>query len=140
MLEKLKVIVSDCERDIATVSTVAEIAELRVKYLGKSEFDCDYIECEIDEICTPFLSYSVANKVECSGEVLATVHEPYFSRTGRHFCGHANTPFKMEAASYPALVKCGNVLYFAHPVFDSYNRYANYIIVLTINFFFVFIV
>ena len=110
------------------VSGESVFDELNIKYLGKSEFDCDYIECEIDEICTPFLSYSVANKVECSGEVLATVHEPYFSRTGRHFCGHANTPFRMEAASYPALVKCGNVLYFAHPVFTAYNKSGNYIL------------
>ena len=36
MLDKLKVIVSDCETEIASVATVAEIADLRVKYLGKS--------------------------------------------------------------------------------------------------------
>lgn len=36
MLDKLKVIVSDCESEIANVSTVAEISDLRVKYLGKS--------------------------------------------------------------------------------------------------------
>ncbi|MBQ4509930.1 MAG: beta-galactosidase trimerization domain-containing protein, partial [Clostridia bacterium] len=102
--------------------------ELGIKSLGSNGFDLDYIECEIDEICTPFLAYSNANKVECDGEVLASLHEPYFNRRVTHFCGHANTPFKMEKASYPALVKKDNILYFAHPVFSAYNKSGNYIL------------
>ena len=31
-------------------------------------------------------------------------------------------------ADYPALVKSGRVLYFAHPVFKSYNKTGNYIL------------
>jgi hypothetical protein len=67
---------------------------------------------------------------ECdeSAEVLAEVHKPYFSRTVGHFCGHKNTPHRPEAAEYPALVRCGNVMYFAHPVFESYNETGNFIL------------
>lgn len=102
--------------------------EIGISKIEKSTYDIDYIECPIDEVVTPFLAYSSAYKVKCDGEVLAKVKEPYFSRTAGHFCGHKNTPFKDESAEYPALVKNGNVLYFAHPIFDVYNRTANYII------------
>lgn len=101
---------------------------LGVRKIAPSEYDKDYIRCDLDECTTPFLSYSGAYKVECDGEVLASVYEPYFSRTGRHFCGHKNTPNRTEPADYPALVKRGGVLYFAHPVFRVYNETGNYII------------
>ena len=99
---------------------------LGLEMIGKSEYDLDYIKCDIDEITTPFLSYSSAYRVKSSGEVLAQVYEPYFNRTGRHFCGHKNTPNKLEPAEYPALTKTENVLYFAHPVFEAYNKSGNY--------------
>ena len=66
--------------------------------------------------------------MKCDGDVLAEVYEPYFNRTEEHFCGHKNTPYKTEAASYPALVKKGNVIYFAHPVFESYNKSGSYVL------------
>ena len=59
---------------------------------------------------------------------MATVREPYFSRTAGHYCGHKNTPFKDEVAEYPALVMTENVLYFAHPIFKSYNSTGNFIL------------
>lgn len=102
--------------------------EIGVKKLEPSKFDIDYIECDIDEVTTPFLSYKSAYKTECQGEVLAKIREPFFSRTAGHYCGHKNTPFKDENASYPALVKNGNVIYFAHPIFDAYNMTGNYIL------------
>ena len=102
--------------------------EVGIDIKGPSEYDLDYISCKVDEIVTPFLSYTKAYVAECEGEVLAKVYEPYFNRTFRHFCGHKNTPFKPEAAEYPALVKNGNVLYFAHPVFSAYNKSGNYVL------------
>ena len=99
-----------------------------IEKIGPSEFDRDYIECPLDEITTPFLSYSSAYRVKGDGEVLARVYEPYFSRTQRHFCGHKNTPFKSEPAKYPALLKNGRVLYFAHPVFSAYNSSGSYVL------------
>ena len=102
--------------------------EVGIDIKGPSEYDLDYISCKVDEIVTPFLSYTKAYVAECEGEVLAKVYEPYFNRTFRHFCGHKNTPFKPEAAEYPALVKNGNVLYFAHPIFSAYNKSGNYVL------------
>lgn len=108
------------------VSAESIFDELGIVLKGKSGTDKDYISCEIDEITTPFLSYSSAYVTESDGEVLADVYEPFFNRTYGHFCGHKNTPQKPDKASYPALVKKGNVLYFAHPVFTAYNQSGNY--------------
>ena len=102
--------------------------ELGIRKLEPSGFDKDYIQCDELEVTTPFLAYSSAYKVEFDGEVIAKVHEPYFSRTYRHFCGHKNTPFKIEPEEYPALVQKGNVTYLAHPIFEAYNRSGNYLL------------
>ena len=102
--------------------------ELGIRKLQPSEFDMDYIQCDVEEFVTPFLAYSSAFRTESDGEYLAKVYEPYFSRTFGHYSGHKNTPYRTEAASYPALVRKGNVLYFAHPVFKAYNRSGNYVL------------
>ena len=102
--------------------------ELGIKKLHPSSADKDFIKFDIDEFKTPFLSYSSAYVVKTDGDVLAKVYDPYFNRTQSHFCGHKNTPYKLDAAEPPALVKCGNVIYFAHPVFEAYNRSGNYVL------------
>ena len=104
--------------------------ELGIEKIEPSCVDQDYIRCDTEDVTTPFLSYSSAYKVKVSvdAEVLAEVYEPYFNRTHSHFCGHKNTPPCLEPADYPALVRCGNVLYFAHAVFKSYNETGNYIL------------
>ena len=104
--------------------------ELGIRKLSPSGFDKDYIRSDLTEVKTPFLSYSSAVKTEIADgcEVLADVHEPYFSRTVGHFCGHKNTPQRPEKADYPALVKCGNVMYFAHTVFENYDKTGNYVL------------
>ena len=102
--------------------------ELGIKKIAPSTADEDFISCDVNEITTPFLSYSAAYKVETDGETLARVYEPYFNRTRRHFCGHKNTPYKQSPEDYPALVKRDNVLYFAHPVFEAYEKSGNYVL------------
>ena len=102
--------------------------ELGIVKIEPSTCDKDFIECELEECSTPFLSYCSAYKVRSDGEVLARVYEPYFNRTYRHFCGHKNTPNKTEPADYPALVEKGNVIYFAHPIFKAYNDSGSYLL------------
>ena len=102
--------------------------ELGIQKIEPSDADLDYIKCSIDEITTPFLSYSSAYKVKTDGDILAEVYEPYFNRTVGHFCGHKNTPYRLECADYPALVKRGGVIYFAHPVFEAYEKTGSYVL------------
>ncbi len=101
---------------------------LGTELISPSEYALDYIRCDLPDCKTPFLAYSSAYVVKSEGEVLAQVYEPYFDRTPQHFCGHKNTPNKTEPATYPALVRCGGVIYFAHPVFKAYNDSGNYIL------------
>ena len=101
-------------------------AELGIILKGPSGSDNDFISCELEELTTPFLSYSHAYVAESDGEVLAKVYEPLFNRTYGHFCGHKNTPPKSEPASYPALIKKGSIVYFAHPIFEAYNASGSY--------------
>ncbi len=111
---------------IASYASVYD--ELGVTKIAPSEYDADFIYCELEDCKTPFLSYSSAYRVKSEGEVLAAVYEPYFSRTAGHFCGHKNTPNKPTPADYPALTRSENLLYFAHPVFRAYNESGNFIL------------
>ena len=117
------------ERGGKIIASYASIFdELGIKKIAPSSADQDFIRYDVEDFTTPFLAYSSAYVTESDAEVLATVYEPYFNRTLAHFCGHKNTPYKLDAASYPALAKKGGVLYFAHPVFEAYNTSGNYVL------------
>ncbi len=69
----------------------------------------------------PFVMYERAQRVTVrDAEVLAEAWRPYFNREWRHFCSHQHTP-PAEPAGYPAAIRKGRVLYFAHPVFTNYR-------------------
>ena len=109
-------------------SNQAVFSELGVNKIEPSKCDVDYIKCSVGDFETPFISYSSAYITESDGETLATVYEPYFNRTHGHFSGHQYTPYKSQPASYPALVRKGNLIYFAHPVFEAYNKWGNFVL------------
>jgi len=54
---------------------------------------------------------------------LADVNAPYFNRTWEHFCSHAHTP-SSGRKRYPGATQNGNAVYFAHPIFEQYNKRA----------------
>ncbi|MEW6751184.1 MAG: hypothetical protein AB1505_09425 [Candidatus Latescibacterota bacterium] len=56
-------------------------------------------------------------------QVLATTRVPYFERTWRHFCSHRHTPSSGQPG-YPAVVRQGRCVYFAHPLFSQYAQNA----------------
>ncbi|NMB46859.1 MAG: beta-galactosidase [Firmicutes bacterium] len=66
---------------------------------------------------------AVEIEAEPGTEVLADVAASYFDRTGEHFCSHRQTPSSGKV-SQPAVVRNGNVIYFAHPIFTIYNKNA----------------
>lgn len=57
------------------------------------------------------------------GEVLAIQISSYFDRNYVHFCSHRQTPSSGDS-KYDAIVRNGNVIYFAHPIFKIYNELA----------------
>ena len=74
---------------------------------------------------TEHVMYMKGTEVEPSAgsEVLSDVIEPYFNRTYERFCSHRQTPSSGKEG-YAGIVKNGNVIYFAHPIFRLYNQYA----------------
>jgi len=45
---------------------------------------------------------------------------PYFPRKGDHFCSHRYTP-SAKGEKYPVAIQNGNVIFFAHPLFEQYR-------------------
>ncbi len=74
---------------------------------------------------TEHAMYIKAVEVEAKpgAEVLADVVGAYFDRTWEHFCSHRQTPSSGQVTQ-PGIVRCGNVIYFAHPIFTLYNKNA----------------
>jgi len=62
-------------------------------------------------------------KAKKNADVLAEVVVPYFNRTHEHFCSHKHTP-SAGRVGYPGIVRSGNIIYFAHPIFGQYAKNA----------------
>lgn len=62
-------------------------------------------------------------RADDEAEALAQVAVPYFNRTHAHFCSHRHTP-SSGRVQYPGAVRKGRMVYLAHPVFTTYQRFA----------------
>ncbi len=104
------------------------VIEIGAEYLGVANFDVDYTlvgeKLSEDLVQTPFLNYAPALRIQPGEgtEVLASIREPYFSRTMGHYCSHANTPYTLEDAPHPAIIRHGSVVYIAHDLDRQYHE------------------
>ena len=101
------------------------VLDVGADYLKPSEFQFDYtvVKKQIgdDIVSSPFLNYDAGLLTKpTTGEVLASIREPYFNRTYAQFSGHRETPYKLEDSEYPAVVRNGNTLFFAHHLDQLY--------------------
>jgi hypothetical protein len=107
----------------------ALVLDVGARYIGPGRFDVDYtvVGDALAEglVRSPFLNYTSALRLEPleGTEVLATLREPYFSRTYGHYCGHQNTPYTLENAPHPAVIQRGNVITMAHGLDELYYRH-----------------
>ncbi|MBI5032711.1 MAG: beta-galactosidase trimerization domain-containing protein [Chloroflexi bacterium] len=62
-------------------------------------------------------------EAEPEASVLANKVSSYFDRTYQHFCSHRQTPSSGQVGG-PAVVKHGQAIYFANPIFSEYNTVA----------------
>jgi len=104
------------------------LLDVGATYSGPSEYDCDYTVVKTDIganiVTSPFLNYSPGLHMKpTTGMPLAVIREPYFNRTYGHYNGHANTPYRLEDSEFPAVLRNGNIVFFAHPLDRLY--YAN---------------
>ena len=104
------------------------IIDIGASYIGPANYDIDYTvsgpEISAGLVESPFLNYKAALRIkpESGTEILATIIEPYFSRTIEHYSSHKNTPNKLEEAGHPAVIRNGNTVYIAHDLDRQYNR------------------
>jgi len=104
------------------------IIDIGASYLGPARFDVDYTlvgdALAEDLVQSPFLNYRPAIRIlpDSGTEVLATIREPYFSRTLAHYTSHANTPYRLVNAAHPAVIRNGNVVYVAHDLDRQYHE------------------
>lgn len=103
--------------------------DMGVSYVGKPEYDCDYLICreKSDKIpAAPLLCNVPGHRTKVTdAEVIAEFITPYFSRTYGHFCGHNNTPYDKNSERFPAIVKKGNIIYLSHSLPNQYITYGS---------------
>ena len=106
------------------------LLDIGADYEGPARYDIDYTAADPglgdDLMRSPVLNYSPAlrTKPRPGTQVLAHIHEPYFSRTYEHYCSHQNTPHRPERASHPALIQSGKVVFAANPLDLMYDSRA----------------
>ncbi|MBT3286796.1 MAG: hypothetical protein HN380_05570 [Victivallales bacterium] len=109
----------NASRDALTVDVGAT-------YLGAGSYDMDFTVVGAalagnGLVPSPFLNYTAALRIgPTNADVLAHLREPYFSRTYGAYCGHQNTPNRLENAAHPAVIRHGNVIWLAHALDRMY--------------------
>jgi hypothetical protein len=103
----------------------AFVLETTMGARGESPWTNDYIlagdTLAAGLVRSPFVTYRKAMMVDPGqATVLAAAWKPYFNRDYNHFCSHQHTPYAGDAG-YPAVVREGAVIYFAHPIFSLYR-------------------
>lgn len=73
---------------------------------------------------TEYVMYMKGLKVSMrpGAEELLKTNVPYNNRTWEHYCSHRHFP-STGNYGYPAAVRKGSVIYFAHPVFTTFQQY-----------------
>ncbi|MFC1607804.1 beta-galactosidase trimerization domain-containing protein [Candidatus Latescibacterota bacterium] len=104
----------------------AFMLDIGADYEGDSEWEQDYIVTgslgDDDIPSAPMLMYTRAVNLKVrDGDTLASIRPPYFNRAYNHFCSHRNTPYTTDDSPYPAAVRKGSIIHFAHRVFSAYR-------------------
>jgi hypothetical protein len=105
--------------------------DIGADYIGTADYDIDYLvvgsalrEGLVD---SPFLNYKAAIRLKqhFDSEVLATIHEPFFSRTYSRYTSHQNTPNRLKAASHAGIIQKGNCIWIAHELDWMYLKHGS---------------
>jgi hypothetical protein len=103
------------------------VLDIGADYVGTGNYDVDYLVVSdavaTDLVRSPFLNYASGLRVKPhpDAEILAAIREPYFSRTYAHYCSHQNTPYRMEPAPHPGMLRRGNIIWSAHELDEMYQ-------------------
>jgi len=105
------------------------LSEIGVKYLGKSEYNVDYVrfksELNEKELATDYdyVLYEGGSKIKAKKgtKIYAIATHPYFNRSSIKFCSHEQTPPEKQTKE-PVIVKKDRVIYISAPLFRSYRH------------------
>lgn len=104
----------------------ADESLLGIAFLGDAPFQPDFLRPEpalregLKDTKYVMAQRGVAVTPGPGSEVLARTERPYFNRSWNQFCSHQYAPSSGEFVN-PSVVRRGNVVYFAHPVFQMYD-------------------
>ncbi|MCK5564917.1 MAG: hypothetical protein KAJ07_06685 [Planctomycetes bacterium] len=102
------------------------LLDIGATYQGKAIYDMDYLvvadTLNSGLVASPFLNYKPAIRVNPKPgvKVLASIRYPYFSRTYGKFTSHQNTPYQLEDAQHPGIIRNGNIIFIAHELDKMY--------------------
>ena len=105
------------------------LLDVGADYLGEARYDVDYslVSAPVSKglVETPFLNFKAALRIapHADSEVLASIREPYFSRSYAKYTSHQNTPYQLEDAPHPGIVRKGRVIYIAHELDKMYHKH-----------------
>ena len=126
MLEKVKVFLNNGGKVIASGESIVKDGKFTLdfgsEYLGKNEFKPTYLIPHYDTVngVTEYLMRANSYKFEVnSGEVVASMQNPYFNRTLEHFCSHAHAPNNPEEEFAGAVIN-KNIAYIGWDIFSAY--------------------
>lgn len=105
----------------------SQISVMEVEHKGKIPYDVQYLRLKNDYWSgIPEMDHILYESGQCvtgSGEVLAELVDPYFSRSYDKFCSHRQTPPRCEASGDAGVLRCKGGIYVSFPVFRLYTDY-----------------
>jgi len=105
------------------------LLDIGAEYVGNGIYDIDYLvvgkELNDGLVKSPFVNYDpcIRVKPDKDTKVLATIREPYFSRTFGKYSSHQNTPNRLQDAVHPGVIQNGKVIFFAHQLDKLYYEH-----------------
>lgn len=104
------------------------IFDIGAKWLGQSEYQPDYVlpspQLRPSFVNSPLVMYLPSQRIKItSGKSLGDIYDPYFNRTGQHFCSHQHAPARPERSGFDCGVLHKQIMYLAHPVFSIYKSF-----------------
>ena len=127
-IKKVKAFLSNGGKVIASGESIIKnnkfVLDVGAEYLGKNEFSPTYLVPQYDTVngVTEYLMRANSYKFEVnSGEVVASMQNPYFNRTLEHFCSHMHAPNNPEE-SFPGAVINKNIAYIGWDIFSAYAK------------------
>ena len=126
MTEKVKAFINNGGKVVASGESIVKedkfILDFGSEYLGKNEFSPTYLIPHYDTVngVTEYLMRANSYKFKVNtGEVVASMQNPYFNRTLEHFCSHAHTPNNPEEEFSGAVIN-KNIAYIGWDIFSAY--------------------